>query len=127
MLHNTIWPVRAEQIGTTGVSAVADGAWLYPVSLPSGGYAVMLKTLMSNTCVNDCKYCPYRDSTDVRRCSIGPDEMARIFFDYVQKKDVYGLFLSSGVVRTPDHTMHLLNDTAQILRDKTRIPGIYSS
>lgn len=100
-----------------------DGAWLYPVSLPSGGFAVMLKTLMSNTCVNDCKYCPYRDSTDVRRCTIGPDEMAAIFLNYVQKKDVYGLFLSSGVVRNPDHTMHLLNDTARILREKHKYRG----
>jgi predicted DNA-binding helix-hairpin-helix protein len=100
-----------------------DGAWLYPVSLPSGGVAVMLKTLMSNTCVNDCKYCPYRDSTDVRRCTIGPDEMARISLDYVQKKDIYGLFLSSGVVKNPDHTMHMLNDTVRILREKHEYRG----
>jgi predicted DNA-binding helix-hairpin-helix protein len=100
-----------------------DGAWLYPVSLPAGGSAVMLKTLMSNTCVNDCKYCPYRETTDVRRCAIGPDEMATIFLNYVRKNDVFGLFLSSGVVKNPDHTMHLLNDTAQILRTKHKFKG----
>lgn len=101
----------------------SNGAWLYPVSLPAGGSAVMLKTLMSNSCVNDCRYCPCRDNQDIRRCTIGPDEMAKLFLDYVRKKDVFGLFLSSGVMRNPDYTMHLLNDTAGILRKKHEYKG----
>lgn len=101
----------------------SDGAWLYPVSLPRGGFSVMLKTLMSNVCVNDCKYCPYRNTVDLPRCTIGPDEMARLFMQYVYQKKVFGLFLSSGVVKSPDFTMQLLNDTARILRKKYEYRG----
>jgi predicted DNA-binding helix-hairpin-helix protein len=100
-----------------------DGTWLYPVSLPRGGTSVMLKTLMSNVCVNDCKYCPYRESRDVRRCTIGPDELVNLFLDYVRRKQVIGLFLSSGVVGSADRTMTLLTDTARILRERHRYRG----
>jgi len=95
-----------------------DGTWLYPVSLPRGGTSIMLKTLMSNVCVNDCKYCPYRNTRDVERCTIRPEELAAIFLDYVRSRKVIGLFLSSGVVKTADHTMTLLTDTARILRKR---------
>jgi len=100
-----------------------DGAWLYPVSVPSGGTAIMLKTLMSNVCVNDCGYCPYRDAVDTRRCTIAPEEMAKLFLEYVRTNKLIGLFLSSGVVKNPDTTMHLLNDTARILRKKHNYKG----
>ncbi len=93
-----------------------DGTWLYPVALPRGGYSVMLKTLLSNACVNDCGYCPYRTGADVRRCTIAPEDMARVFLDYVRADKVFGLFLSSGVIGSPDHTMELMNATARILR-----------
>jgi predicted DNA-binding helix-hairpin-helix protein len=96
----------------------ADGAWLYPVSLPNGGHSILLKTLISNVCVNDCKYCPYRSAVDAPRCTIEPEDMARIFMEYVRIKKVFGLFLSSGVVGTPDCSMALLNDTAAIIRKK---------
>jgi predicted DNA-binding helix-hairpin-helix protein len=100
-----------------------DGSWLYPVSLPNGGTSIILKTLMSNACVNDCKYCPLRQETNVPRCTIGPDEMANIFLEYAHRKAVFGLFLSSGVVGSPDHTMAMLNDTARILRKKHHYRG----
>jgi len=100
-----------------------DGTWLYPVSLPRGGTSIMLKTLMSNVCINDCKYCPYRDSQDVPRCTIGPDELVKQFLEYVRRKQVIGMFLSSGVVGTPDRTMALLTDTARILRNRHRYRG----
>jgi predicted DNA-binding helix-hairpin-helix protein len=100
-----------------------DGAWLYPVSLAGGGHSIMLKTLISNVCGNDCGYCPYREAVDVPRCTISPDEMAALFMDYQRRKKLIGIFLSSGVVGTPDNTMKLLNDTAAILRYKHRYKG----
>jgi predicted DNA-binding helix-hairpin-helix protein len=100
-----------------------DGSWLYPVSLPGGGHSVMLKTLISNVCSNDCKYCPFRSAVDLPRCTIDPQEMADIFLDYVRARKVFGLFLSSGVAGTPDHSMRFLNDTAAILRKKHRYRG----
>jgi predicted DNA-binding helix-hairpin-helix protein len=101
----------------------ADGTWLYPVALPSGGYSIMLKTLLSSVCANDCKYCPCRSTVDIQRCTLAPHEIAAIFMDYVRTKNIFGLFLSSGVVGTPDHTMELLNASARILRRKHGFRG----
>ncbi len=100
-----------------------DGKWLYPVSLPNGGYSIMLKTLLSNACTNDCKYCPLRAETNVRRYTLQPDETAKIFMDYVEHKKVFGLFLSSGVINTPDYTMDRLNAVARLLRYRHRFRG----
>jgi predicted DNA-binding helix-hairpin-helix protein len=101
----------------------ADGLWLYPVSLPGGGTAIMLKTLMSNVCVNDCRYCPFRTDRDVPRCVLGPEETAKIFMDYVRRSRVVGLFLSSGVMRDPDYTMDRVIAAASILRKKHQYRG----
>lgn len=100
-----------------------DGTWLYPVALPSGGTSVMLKTLQSNVCTNDCKYCPYRCNRDVRRCTLKPDEVAGIFMDYLRRKKVFGLFLSAGVMGDPDNTMAQLNATARLLRRRHQFRG----
>jgi predicted DNA-binding helix-hairpin-helix protein len=100
-----------------------DGKWLYPVSLPQGGYSVMLKTLLSNSCENDCKYCPLRSDSNVRRCTLEPEEVARLFMQYLEKRDIFGLFLSSGVINNPDFTMEKLNAVAGLLRYKHKFKG----
>lgn len=100
-----------------------DGKWLYPVTLPQGGYSVLLKTLLSNVCSNDCKYCPLRSETDVRRCTLRPEEIARIFMEYLRRKKVSGLFLSSAVINNPDYTMEKINAVARLLRYRHDFKG----
>jgi len=100
-----------------------DGRWIYPVSLPSGGKSVLFKTLISNVCTNDCKYCPLRQNRDLRRCSLSPDETAATFLDYYRQRKVFGLFLSSGVIGSPDATMDRLNTTARLLRRRHQFRG----
>lgn len=101
-----------------------DGSkWLYPVTLPGGGYSILLKTLLSNCCSNDCKYCPLRTDANARRCSLTPEETARLFMEYYHNRKVFGLFLSSGVIGTPDYTMQQLNNTVAILRRKYGFKG----
>lgn len=100
-----------------------DGSWLYPVPLAAGGYGIMLKTLLSNACSSDCRYCPLRHDGVANRCALTPDETAQLFMDYLRKQWLVGIFLSSGIVGTPDHTMELLTDTAAILRRKYRYRG----
>jgi predicted DNA-binding helix-hairpin-helix protein len=100
-----------------------DNKWLYPVTLPQGGYSVLLKTLLSNVCVNDCKYCPLRSETNVRRCSLRPEEVANIFMEYLRKKMVFGLFLSSAVINNPDYTMEKINAVARLLRYRHNFKG----
>jgi predicted DNA-binding helix-hairpin-helix protein len=101
----------------------ADGKWIYPVTLPSGGKSVLFKTLTSNVCTNDCKYCPLREQMDVRRVSLAPEETANVFLDYLKQRKVFGLFLSSGVTGSPDATMDRLNGVAKLLRRKHRFKG----
>ncbi len=96
----------------------SSGKWIYPVTLPNGGKSVLLKTLISNVCTNDCKYCPLRRQMDVRRCSLGAEETAKVFLDYYRKKEVFGLFLSSSVCGSTDTTMEKLNRVARLLRKK---------
>ena len=101
----------------------ADGKWIYPVTLPSGGKSVLFKTLISNVCTNDCKYCPLRQDQDIRRCSLRPEETAAMFLDYYNRRKVFGLFISSGATGSPDATMDRLNTTAGLLRKKHRFRG----
>lgn len=100
-----------------------DGRWLYPVALAQGGYSILLKTLLSNACANDCKYCPLRSDSNVQRCTLAPDEVARIFMEYVRRKKVFGLFLSSAVIGTPDYTMERINTVARLLRGRHEYRG----
>jgi len=101
----------------------ANGLWLYPVSLPRGGTSIMLKTLMSNACANDCLYCPLRSDRDTARCTLSPEEVAAVHMECVRRYGVFGLFLSSGVVRDPDHTMDRMLAAAQILRKQYQYRG----
>ncbi len=101
-----------------------SAAWLYPVSLPSGGSGIILKTLLSSACAGDCGYCPMRTASDqVRRCTMGADEMAKIFLAYYRRLRLHGLFLSSGIIRDADHTMQRLIAVAAILRRKYQYRG----
>ncbi len=100
-----------------------DGKWIYPVTLPNGGKSVLLKTLISNVCSNDCKYCPLREQMDVCRCSLRPEETAKVFLDYYNQRKVFGLFLSSGLLGSADKTMDRLNTVARLLRKKHGFRG----
>jgi predicted DNA-binding helix-hairpin-helix protein len=91
--------------------------------VPRGGRSVLLKTLLSNACAGDCLYCPLRAGNEVRRCTLAPEEIARVFSDYYRRGVVSGLFLSSGVVRDPDHTMDRLVATGRILRRRYAYRG----
>ncbi len=100
-----------------------QGRWVYPITLPNGGKSTLFKTLISNVCANDCKYCPLREQMDIRRCSLGPEETARVFLDYYSRREVFGLFLSSAVCGSADATMDRLNRTARLLREKHNYRG----
>jgi predicted DNA-binding helix-hairpin-helix protein len=99
------------------------GRWIYPVTLPNGGKSTLFKTLISNVCTNDCKYCPLREQQDIRRCSLRPEETVRIFWDYYNRGEVFGLFLSSAISGDADLTMEKLNTTAKILRRRYNYRG----
>ncbi|MGE5280402.1 MAG: radical SAM protein [Deltaproteobacteria bacterium] len=99
-----------------------QNTWIYPVSLPAGGTTYLFKTLLSNACLHDCRYCPLRRDAETRRCSLTPEELARTFLSYHGRGRVSGLFLSSAVSVSPDATMERINRTALILR-RSRFKG----
>jgi predicted DNA-binding helix-hairpin-helix protein len=97
--------------------------WIYPVTLPNGGTSLLFKTLLSNICTNDCTYCPLRENQDIRRCSLTVEETADAFLDYYNRGEVFGLFLSSSVIGSPESTMDRLCGVAEILRKKRKFRG----
>jgi predicted DNA-binding helix-hairpin-helix protein len=101
----------------------SDGRWIYPITLPSGGKSSIFKILLSNVCTNDCKYCPLREDTDIRRCTLSSEETVRVFLDYYRRKKVFGIFISSGVIGTPDNTMQRINTIAHALRYRHAFKG----
>jgi predicted DNA-binding helix-hairpin-helix protein len=94
----------------------SEGKWIYPVVLPGGGYTYLFKTLLSNECVSDCRYCPLRGELDSQRCALTPEELAKKFMSYYRAGRVSGLFLSSAINRDADTTMERINRTALLLR-----------
>lgn len=100
-----------------------EGSWLYPVTVANGGSGIMLKTLISNVCTSDCRYCPLREESDTKRTSLTPDEIARFFMDLLSHTPLIGIFLSSGIIGSSDFTMDRLIATAELLRYKYHYKG----
>ncbi len=102
-----------------------DDRWLYPVTLQDGGRSLLFKTLVSNACANDCKYCPLRAGQDgTPRCSLSPEEIVRAFLPYWKSRQVVGLFLTSGVCGSPDTAMERMLAAAEILRYREHYRGM---
>jgi predicted DNA-binding helix-hairpin-helix protein len=103
-----------------------DDKWLYPVTLQNGGRGLMFKTLVSNACSNDCRYCPLRAGRDtVRRCSLSPEEIVRAFMPYWRRREVLGIFLTSAVPgNNPDAAMERMIATGEILRRREGFRGV---
>ena len=83
----------------------------------------LLKILFTNECIFDCKYCVNRRSNDVVRTSFTPDEVCTLTMEFYRRNYIEGLFLSSGVVKSPDITMELLYQTLYKLRTEYHFQG----
>lgn len=83
----------------------------------------LLKVLMTNHCVYDCKYCMNRCSNDVPRATFTPDELCRLVIEFYKRNYIEGLFLSSGVLKNPSYTMERICETLMLLRTKYRFNG----
>ncbi len=92
------------------------GSWIYPTTMADGRRTYLFRTLLSNHCANDCKYCPLRRDQDPQRTTLTPIETAKTFIDYWRAGRVSGLFLSSGLFKSPDNTMDQLISTVRLVR-----------
>ena len=88
-----------------------------------GRCVTLLKVLLTNCCVYDCKYCVNRRSNDTRRAAFTPEELAELTIGFYRRNYIEGLFLSSGVLRSPDYTTELMIRALTILRTTYRFNG----
>ena len=90
---------------------------------PDGRCISLLKILLSNDCIYNCKYCPNRLDADVPRATATPDEICELVIDFYKRNYIEGLFLSSAVCKNPDYTMERLLLTVKKLRTEYRFQG----
>ena len=83
----------------------------------------LLKILFTNECIYDCKYCINRRTNDVPRASFTSDEICRLTMEFYRRNYIEGLFLSSGVLVSPDYTMELLYAALYKLRYECNFQG----
>lgn len=83
---------------------------------PDGRCISLLKVLMTNICAYDCAYCSSRRSNETQRAAFQPRELADLTIEFYRRNYIEGLFLSSGVLRTPDYTTELMVECFRILR-----------
>lgn len=93
-------------------------------SFASDGRCIsLLKILLTNDCIYDCKYCKNRVSNDVPRATFTPEEICRLTIGFYRRNYIEGLFLSSGVIKNPHYTMELILETVRLLREKYDFKG----
>ena len=110
---------RAGMIGNT-TSSIAGCCHSFSAD---GRCITLLKVLMTNVCAFDCKYCINRRSNDTRRAAFTPRELAELTIGFYRRNYIEGLFLSSGVLRSPDYTTEQMIRALRILREEYRFNG----
>jgi len=111
---------RANTTGGIG-NAVACG--ICHTWSADGRCVSLLKILMTNHCIYNCAYCVNAVSREVKRAILTPEEIADVTIAFYRRNYIEGLFLSSGVYRSPDYTTELLIRTARILREEKKFNG----
>lgn len=93
-------------------------------SFSSDGRCIsLLKILFTNECIYDCKYCQNRCSNDVPRATFTPEEICTLTMEFYRRNYIEGLFLSSGIVKSPTFTMELIYRAIWLLRNQYRFNG----
>ncbi|MDE2364561.1 MAG: putative DNA modification/repair radical SAM protein [Hyphomicrobiales bacterium] len=107
---------RRDSLGGKGVGSTT-GAGICHAYAPDGRCISLLKILMTNYCMFDCAYCVNRISSNVRRARFTVEEIVALTIDFYKRNYIEGLFLSSGIIGSPDYTMETLARVAQRLRE----------
>ncbi len=109
--------------GARGTIGSASACGICHSFAADGRCISLLKILMTNECVFDCKYCVNRRSNDVVRTSFTPEEICCLTMEFYRRNYIEGLFLSSGVMGSPNATMERLIEVLHLLRNKYRFRG----
>ena len=109
--------VNGKGVGST------EGMGICHAYAPDGRCISLLKVLLTNHCIFDCHYCINRKSSNVRRARFTPQEIADLTLSFYKRNYIEGLFLSSGIIKSSNHTMEQMVETARILRDEYDFRG----
>jgi putative DNA modification/repair radical SAM protein len=104
-------------IGSSGGSGICHSY------TPDGRCVSLLKILLTNACIYDCLYCINRSSSHVRRARFSVEEVVRLTLGFYKRNYIEGLFLSSGIIKSPDYTMEELIRVARTLREEHHFRG----
>ena len=113
---------KKDSLGGKGLGST-EGMGICHAYAPDGRCISLLKILMTNHCIFDCHYCVNRKSSNVRRARFTPQEVADLTLAFYRRNYIEGLFLSSGIVKSSNHTMEQLVECARILREEHDFRG----
>ena len=113
---------RRSRAGYIGNTTTAAAGCCHSFSA-DGRCVTLLKVLLTNRCVYDCAYCVNRRSNETVRAMFTPEELADLTVQFYRRNYIEGLFLSSGVYRSPDYTTELMIRTLRLLRETYRFNG----
>jgi putative DNA modification/repair radical SAM protein len=108
--------------GGKGIGST-EGMGICHAYAPDGRCISLLKILLTNHCVFDCHYCINRKSSNVRRARFTPQEVVDLTLSFYRRNYIEGLFLSSGIVKSSNHTMEQLVEVARLLREEHDFRG----
>ena len=107
----------------TGGIGSTEGSGICHSYAPDGRCISLLKILLTNFCTYDCAYCVNRSSSNVPRARFSVEEVVGLTLDFYKRNYIEGLFLSSGIIRSPDYTMEELVRVARTLREAHGFAG----
>ncbi|XUU60344.1 putative DNA modification/repair radical SAM protein [Erythrobacter sp. HA6-11] len=113
---------KKNSLGGKGVGST-EGMGICHAYAPDGRCISLLKILLTNHCIFDCHYCINRKSSNVRRARFTPQEVADLTLNFYRRNYIEGLFLSSGIIKSSNHTMELIVEAARILREEHDFRG----
>lgn len=113
---------KRSSAGTKGIGST-EGSGICHSYAPDGRCISLLKLLLTNFCIYDCAYCINRSSSNVARARFSVEEVVRLTLDFYKRNYIEGLFLSSGIIRSPDHTMEEMVRVARTLREVHHFAG----
>ncbi|MGB3712024.1 MAG: putative DNA modification/repair radical SAM protein [Erythrobacter sp.] len=113
---------KKNSLGGKGIGST-EGMGICHAYAPDGRCISLLKVLLTNHCIFDCHYCINRKSSNVARARFTPQEVADLTLNFYRRNYIEGLFLSSGIIKSSNHTMEQLVETARILREEYDFRG----
>jgi putative DNA modification/repair radical SAM protein len=113
---------KRDSRGGKGIGST-EGMGICHAYAPDGRCISLLKILLTNSCIFDCHYCINRKSSNVRRARFTPEEVVRLTLAFYRRNYIEGLFLSSGIIRSPDYTMEQIVAVARSLREEHQFKG----